>query len=125
MVGLTRDFLTLLFIKQVFNGILNALIAETVLRLPGVRSWLPARDSILPFSLKQYVFNRVVFVVMIPALGLALLLTRSAYEGKISEAHAREQRIARAVGGAVNDYLTEREPALERPAPTIHMEPTI
>jgi diguanylate cyclase (GGDEF)-like protein len=125
VIGLRREYVTLLFIKQVFNGILNALIAEAVLRVPGRPRWLPARDSILPFSLKQYVFNRVVFVVMIPALGLALLLTRSAYEGKISEAHAREQRIARDVGGAVNEYLTERETALERLARRIEMEPTI
>jgi diguanylate cyclase (GGDEF)-like protein len=124
-LGLQREYVTLLFIKQVFNGILNALIAEAFLRLPGRPSWLPARDSIVPFSLKQYVFNRVVFVVMIPALGLAILLTRSAYEGRISEAHAREQRVGRDVGALVRDYLTERETAIERLGRRIEMEPLI
>jgi len=124
-IGLGRDYVTLLFIKQVFNGILNALIAEAFLRLPGRPRWLPARDSIVPFSLKQYVFNRVVFVVMIPALGLAMLFTRSAYESQISEAHAREQRIARDVGTSVRDYLTERETAIERLGRRIEMEAAI
>jgi diguanylate cyclase (GGDEF)-like protein len=124
-LGLRREYVTLLFIKQVFNGILNALIAEAVLRAPGRPSWLPARDSIVPFSLKQYVFNRVAFVVMIPALGLAILLTRTAYEGKISEALSREQQVARVVGTAVRDYLTERETAIERLGRRIEMESTI
>ena len=124
-MGLRREYVTLLFIKQVFNGILNALIAEAALRAPGRPRWLPARDSIVPFSLKQYVFNRVVFVVMIPALGLAILLTRSAYEGKISEANAREQRVARDVGAGVRDYLSERETAIERLGRRIEMEATI
>ena len=124
-IGLPREYVTLLFIKQVFNGILNALLAEAVLRLPGRPSWLPARDSIVPFSLRQYVFNRVVFVVMIPALGLAILLTRSAYEAQIAGAQARGQRIARDVSGAVREYLIERESAIERLGRRIELEPSI
>jgi diguanylate cyclase (GGDEF)-like protein len=124
-IGLSREYVTLLFIKQVFNGILNGLLAEAILRMPGRPSWLPARDSIVPFSLKQYVFNRVVFVVMIPALGLAILLTRSAYEARISEAYAREQRVARDVATAVREYLDERETAIERLGRRIEMEPAI
>jgi diguanylate cyclase (GGDEF)-like protein len=112
VVGLTRDFLTLLFIKQVFNGILNALIAETVLRLPGLRSWLPARDSILPASLKQYVFNRVVFVVMIPALALAVLFTRTAYQGHILQAQGREQHAAQELRTGLREFLLGRATAI-------------
>jgi diguanylate cyclase (GGDEF)-like protein len=112
VVGLTRDFITLLFIKQVFNGILNALIAEAVLRLPGVRLWLPARDSILPASLKQYVFNRVVFVVMIPALALAVLFTRTAYQGHILQAQAREQHAAQELRTGLREFLLGRATAM-------------
>ncbi|HKC14003.1 MAG TPA: EAL domain-containing protein [Vicinamibacteria bacterium] len=112
VIGLTRDFLTLLFIKQVFNGILNALIAEAILRLPGVRVWLPARDSILPASLKQYVFNRVVFVVMIPALALAVLFTRTAYQGHILQAQAREQHAAVELRTDLREFLQGRATAI-------------
>jgi diguanylate cyclase (GGDEF)-like protein len=112
VVGLTRDFITLLFIKQVFNGILNALIAEAVLRLPGVRLWLRARDSILPASLKQYVFNRVVFVVMIPALALAVLFTRTAYQGHILQAQAREQHAAQELRTGLREFLLGRATAM-------------
>jgi diguanylate cyclase (GGDEF)-like protein len=124
-MGLPREYVALLFIKQVFNGILNALIAEAALRLPGRPSWLPARDSIVPFNLRQYVFNRVVFVVMIPALALAILLTRSAYEGHVARAHAREQRVAREVIVAVRSYLADRETAVERLGRRIEMEAVI
>src|SRR5258708_2398088 len=112
VIGLTRDFLTLLFIKQVFNGILNALIAEAILRLPGVRVWLPARASILPASLKQYVFNRVVFVVMIPALALAVLFTRTAYQGHILQAQAREQHAAVELRTDLREFLQGRATAI-------------
>jgi diguanylate cyclase (GGDEF)-like protein len=114
LVGLGRDFLTLLFIQQVFNGILNALIAEAVLRLPGVRSFLPARDSILPASLQQYVFNRVVFVVMIPSLALAVLFTRTSYEAHIIRAQAREQGAAQEMRTALHNFLFDRANTISR-----------
>jgi len=121
-LGLPREYVTLLFVKQVFNGILNALLAEAIFRIPGASSLFPARDTIVPSSLKHYVFNRVVLVVMVPTLGLGILLTRAAYEARISSAHAREQRIARDVGQAVREYLRERELAVERLARRVEME---
>jgi diguanylate cyclase (GGDEF)-like protein len=104
LVGLSRDAITLLFIGQVFGGILNALLAETVLRLPGVTSWLPARDSILASTLQQYVFNRVVFVVMIPVLALAVLSTRTAYQARMDQARARGRQTAEEIGPALGRF---------------------
>ena len=53
------------------------------MRVPAIASRIPSHDSILSATLKQYVFSRVLFVVMIPALALAILYTRSAYQGEI------------------------------------------
>lgn len=114
VIGLSADYVTLLFIKQVFNGILSALAAEAVLRLPGVGAWLPARDSILLPKLKQYVFSRVVFVVMIPTLALAALYTHTAYDGQVAHIQERQQRRAQEVGAAVRELLSEREGHLDR-----------
>jgi diguanylate cyclase (GGDEF)-like protein len=83
--GLPLDFLTLIFIKQVFNGILNAILAEGLLRIPAIATRLPSHDSILSNTLKQYVFSRVFFVVLIPAVVLAILYTRAVYEGAIED----------------------------------------
>ena len=122
LLGVPLDVLTLLLIKQVFNGILNALIAEAVLRIPTVGSWLPARDSILPASLQQHVFNRVVFVVMIPGLALALLYAHTAYQGRIDRAQARLRQAVRDTSSAIHELLIQRENALDRRAHGIEMQ---
>jgi diguanylate cyclase (GGDEF)-like protein len=103
-IGLSRESVTLLFIGQVFGGILNALLAEAMLRLPGVSSFLPARDSIFASTLQQYVFNRVVFVVMIPVLALAVVSTRAAYQGRMDQDRDRRQRAAEQVARAVHVF---------------------
>jgi diguanylate cyclase (GGDEF)-like protein len=103
-VGISRDAVTLLFVGQVFGGILNALVAEAVLRLPGVSRWLPARDSIFASSLQQYVFNRVAFVVMIPVLALAIVSTRAAYQARMDLHEGRRQRTAEVVSRRVHVF---------------------
>ncbi len=121
-LGLTRDLLTLLFIKQVLNGISNALLAEALLRLPFVARFLPPRDSIFPATLRQYVFNRILFVVMIPALALAVLYSRSAYQAKIDEAYAGVERAATEGRGAVREVLASREAALDNLAHGVEID---
>src|SRR5262245_33022260 len=113
LLGLTRDLLTLLFIQQVLNGIANALLAEALLRVPWVSRILPARDSIFPATLRQYIFNRILFVVMIPALALALLYSRSSYQATIDEAYAGLERAATEGRAAVREVLVGREAALD------------
>src|SRR5207247_1389132 len=113
IAGLPLDLLTLVFIKQLFSGILNALVAEGLLRIPAIASRLPARDSILSSTLKQYVFSRVLFVVMIPALALAILYTRTAFQGEVEATHSRVERSAQEIRGAIREALVEREAALE------------
>ena len=114
VAGLPLDFLTLIFIKQVFNGILNALVAEGLLRVPAIASRIPSHDSILSATLKQYVFSRVLFVVMIPALALAILYTRTAYQVEIQDVRSRVGRTAQEVRGALREALVEREATLDR-----------
>ena len=113
IAGLPLDLLTLVFIKQLFSGILNALVAEGLLRIPAIASRLPARDSVLSATLKQYVFSRVLLVAMIPALALAVLYTRTAYQGEIQATHSRAERSALEIRGAIQQALAEREAALE------------
>jgi diguanylate cyclase (GGDEF)-like protein len=122
VLGLTRDALTLLFIRQVLNGIANALLAEGLLRLPFVSRVLPSHDSIFPATLREYVFNRIVFVAMTPALALALLYSRSAYQAKIDEAYAGLERAATEGRAAVRDLLARREAALDALARAVEID---
>ena len=83
------DALLLLFVHQFMGGLVNGLVAEALLRVPVLRSLLPARDDLRAMSLEQYVFSRVVFVATIPALVLALLFTRTAYDGALARSERR------------------------------------
>src|SRR5262249_6148856 len=60
LLGLPRDALALLFVQQLFLGLLNALLVEGLLRVPGASKVLPARDEIAPASMQHYMFNRIV-----------------------------------------------------------------
>jgi diguanylate cyclase (GGDEF)-like protein len=122
LLGLARDPLTLLFIRQVLNGIANALLAEGLLRLPFVSRVLPSHDSIFPATLRQYVFNRIVFVVMIPALALALLYSRSAYQAEIDEAKGGLERAATEGRAAVRELMARREAALDNLAHGVEID---
>ena len=121
VAGLPLDFIILVFIKQVFNGILNALVAEGLMRIPAIAARIPSHDSILSATLKQYVFSRVLFVVMIPAIALAILYTRTAYLGEIHDVRSRVERTAQDVRGALREALGERETALDRLSHRVEM----
>ncbi|HLA79491.1 MAG TPA: ATP-binding protein [Vicinamibacteria bacterium] len=117
LVGLSRDYLVLLFAKQVFNGILSALLAEVGLEFLGAHlAAAPARP------LRTHVFSRVVFVVMIPALVLGLFYTRATYQRCIAEARNREAQAAAETSAAVAGFLGERTAALRRLARRVEQD---
>src|SRR5689334_6490911 len=84
VVGLAWSYVVILFIKQLLNGLLNALLAEAALRLP----WLAPRTT-HSVSLRQFVFSGIVAVVVAPGLLLAILFTRGTYERHVEVAEAR------------------------------------
>ena len=116
------DAVILLFVQQLFGGLLNALLAETFLRVPGLGSLLPARDDVHRATLQHYVFNRVVFVATIPALVLALLFIRTAYDGERARAEAHAVETTHEVRATLDAALLERESALTRLARQVEMD---
>ncbi|HEY7514974.1 MAG TPA: diguanylate cyclase, partial [Vicinamibacteria bacterium] len=83
---------------------------------------LPSHDSIFPATLHEYVFNRIVFVAMLPALTLALLYSRSAYQAKIDEAYGGLERAATEGRSAVRDVLARREAAVDNLAHAVEID---
>jgi PAS domain S-box-containing protein len=121
LVGFSAEYVTLLFIKQIFNGILNALIAEALLRIP-LPSWIGEHaEPRAPLELRTYVFNRTMLVVMVPVSLLALTFTRTAYEEQISRADAQGQRAARNVGVVVTQFVQQRDAHLDRLAHRVEL----
>ena len=122
LIGLSADALALFFVQQLFMGLLNALLAEGLLRLPGAASLLPARDEIAPATLQHYMFSRIVFVATLPALVLALLFTRTAYDGELARSEAHTAGTAQAVSAALRVALVERTNGLQRLARQLEMD---
>jgi diguanylate cyclase (GGDEF)-like protein len=122
LLSLPLDALVLLFVRQLGSGLLGALLAEALLRIPAVQPLLPARDDLRAASLQQYVFNRVVFVATIPALVLVLLFTRAAYDGALARSEARTLATLQEAHAALRAALWDREAALKRLARQIEAD---
>ncbi len=122
LIGLSVDAIALFFVQQLFSGLLNALLAEGLLRVPGVAPLLPARDEVEPASLQHYVFSRVVFVATLPALILALLFTRTAYDSQLARTEAHTAATAQEVRAALRTALAIRTSGLQRLARQVEMD---
>ncbi|HVS64475.1 MAG TPA: ATP-binding protein [Thermoanaerobaculia bacterium] len=115
LVGLQLDYVVLLFVKQVFNGSLNALIAE------GISLGFRLERGSGSVPLRSYLFRRVAFAAALPALALALLLTRSVYSTRLDLADSRSQSTAQAAEARLAQFLRERGEALSRLARVIEI----
>ena len=115
LVGLQLDYVVLLFVKQVFNGSLNALIAE------GISLGFRLERGSGSVPLRSYLFRRVAFAAALPALVLALLLTRSVYSTRLDLADSRSQRTAQAAEARLAQFLRERGEALSRLARVVEI----
>lgn len=115
--GLTRDYLALLLVKQLLNGLINATLAESLLRIASVRRLLSSPgdpDEATP--LQAYSFQGVILVVMVPALGLGMAYTRSAFWNEMAATHARSGHTAEHVSEGIREYLGAIEHTIEQTA---------
>jgi len=120
LVGLSRDYVTLLFIKQVFNGALNGLVADLALRALPKAS--PATAGEAPSILRHYVSSRVAFVALLASLALSLVFTRWAYNRQRETALARADGAASATVTDVTRFLLERQAPLRALARRIEID---
>ncbi|HUP24724.1 MAG TPA: ATP-binding protein [Thermoanaerobaculia bacterium] len=105
-IGLQPAYVMLLFVKQLFNGLLNAGLAEGILYLSARFSISrPRADafSSRPEPLRAFVFNRLAFVLLLPALAVGLLHARTIFGERL--AHTQGEQLRRA--GEVADGLRE------------------
>jgi two-component system, cell cycle sensor histidine kinase and response regulator CckA len=92
-VELPGPYVTVLFVKQLLNALLNGVIAELLLAL-GFLKQFDDDDPDRAIGLQRYVFGRLTLVVVIPVTVLALFFTRTTYESTIAGAQQRAQRAA-------------------------------
>jgi PAS domain S-box-containing protein len=96
-IGLQPAYVVLLFVKQLFNGLLNATLAEgllfavELLPLGWRQRFVRVRP---PEPLRAFVFNRLTFVLVLPALAVGSLYARTAYGTQLAGTLAEQLRQA-------------------------------
>ncbi len=109
LVGIAGTYVVLLFIKQLLNGVLNALIAEVALRIPAI-----SRRARRPVRLRQFVFGGIVAVVMAPGLMLAILFTRATYSRHVAAAQTQSELTASTVQLELSNWVAGHQHRLVR-----------
>ena len=112
IVGLQGEYVVLVFVKQVFNGIIIAMLAELLLRLPIVNNLLTSGKDTAVTELRSYIFNRTIFVAMLAVLVLGLWFTRATYQNRIGQTQLRGQSVATNAGVAVESFLSMQSASL-------------
>ena len=109
---------SLILVKQLINGVANAIIAEWLSR----SAWVRVRLGLPAEPLRSWpdvLFDRTVPLVMIPMTVIVLLLARAADATKQSDAAASLRQVAMHVQGATSRILDARRSTLEELAHTL------
>ncbi|MFN8093628.1 MAG: ATP-binding protein [Vicinamibacteria bacterium] len=118
LLALPRDFVALLFTKQVLNATLNGLVADVVIllapRFPGA--------SRPPAPMRTYTFDRIAVHVLGASLAVGLFVTRWSYESRLEALRGASQGLAREISTEVSSLLRERAATLETLARLVEMD---
>jgi signal transduction histidine kinase len=111
-MALAPAFVLLLLLKQLLNGVANAVLADWAARSPWVRTRLrlplePAR------SWHEVLFDRTVPIVMVPMMIIVLLLARSSHAATVNALAAQLRQGAVSAGAGAEQFLRSRLASLE------------
>ncbi|MBW7932794.1 MAG: response regulator [Gemmatimonadaceae bacterium] len=112
-MDLPAAFVLIWLVKQLLNGVLNAVLAEAAWRSRRVRTrlGLPAEPV---RTLPEILFDRTVPMVMVPMAIIVLLLARSSYSARMNEMAATLRQAAANADEAADRFLRTRVESLER-----------
>jgi hypothetical protein len=109
-VGLSADYLTLLFFKQVLNGAFSAVLADGILAVAGPWLYSCARQPSVPSTPLRGIAVRVAMgAVILPVLAGTISATRAAYAHSVTQAFDEADAAAQGVAGAIRRSLEARE----------------
>ena len=111
-LGRSAGYVLLLVVTQMLNGVMNAVVADSALRIPRVRRALrqPADAS---RSWHDVLFDRTVPLVMVPMTIIALLLARASYSSSLNQTAADLRRSAMRAETVADQFLQSRLTSLE------------
>ncbi len=104
---LPAGYALLLLVKQLLNGVMNAVLAEVAARSPWmrVRLGLPAGQV---RTWQETLFDRTVPVVMVPMTIIVLLIARASHVATLNEVTVRLRQAALAAEDAAARFLDAR-----------------
>ena len=108
LMALPRDYVALLFTKQVLNATLNGLVADVAIMLAPRLS----RRGRPPAPMRTYTFDRVAIHVLGAALAVGLFVTRWSYDSRLEALRSRGRQVAREVAQSVSGILRTRAESL-------------
>jgi signal transduction histidine kinase/ActR/RegA family two-component response regulator len=111
-MSLTPGFVLLLVVKQILNGVLNAVLAEWGARSPWVRARLGLPAESLR-SWREVLFDRTVPIVMVPMAIIVLLLARASNAAARNQLAAELRQVAASADEGADRFLRSRLASLE------------
>lgn|GEM_PF-1890837 len=102
LLGVPGDTAAVFFLKLPFNGLINALGAEALFLLPGVRRVLRADDA--P-RLRSALAVVVTFAAVTPALAFGIWTGRQEWERSVEQARERVAQYARSYASSLEMYV--------------------
>ncbi|MDO8836016.1 MAG: PAS domain-containing protein, partial [Vicinamibacterales bacterium] len=108
-VGLSGDYLVLLYFKQILNGALNAALADWLMVAFG--PWLSqaAGRKPPPLPLRGYAFRLALGAVILPVVAGTVWAARETFAHTVEQAYVKAEGAANTVASAVRLGLETRE----------------
>ncbi|MHB1311789.1 MAG: ATP-binding protein [Gemmatimonadaceae bacterium] len=118
LMGLGSAFVLIMLLKQLLNGVMNAVLADGLARLPAVRRLLGAAGP-APRDFYDVLFDRTVPLVMVPVTIIVLLLARASYAAQYNRIAADLRESASNAGAGAERFFQSRISTLESLARTL------
>ena len=111
-MGIAPGYVLLLLVKQILNGVMNAVIADAASRMPAVQRWIGAPLR-APRSWQHVSFDRTVPVVMIPMTIIVLLLARASFAAQFNGVAADLRQVVTNAEEGAGQFLQARRSSVE------------
>jgi len=103
VLGVSGDAAALLFLKQPFNGLINALGAEALYLIPAVRRALRVKTAA---RLRSALAVVVALAAVTPALGFGIWTGRQEWEQSVERSRERVALAARSYASRLDQYVS-------------------
>lgn len=118
-IGLSPAYVLLLVVKQLLNGVMNAVVAEWASRRDRVRAVLRLPPE-PPSAWQEVLFDRTVPLVMVPMTIIVLLLARASHAAYLNRTTAELRQTATNAEKGADQFFQSRLASLDELRLSLH-----